>query len=148
MTRHAILFGIQSFEPESGLEPLKCPANDVRLLEKLFADPAFGGGSEWTETHIDITLQDAKEKLLDFLRRVNREDVAVVHFSGHGLQDAGENLYLCFTDTKKDRLQHRLWPRLYVTTTRELGNLRRGRRHQRSPLSQGLPELRCSNRWC
>jgi len=105
LTRYALLIGVETYHPRSGLKNLHCPANDIRLLEEMFSNPAFGGHPERTETHIDISHDEAERVLFRFLKRLGRDDVAVVHFSGHGLQDDAGGLHLCFTDTVRDELE-------------------------------------------
>ncbi len=105
MTRHALLIGVENYGSKAGLKNLHCPGNDIRLLEEMFSDPAFGGDPARTETHIDIRHDEAERVLFRFLKRLGRDDVAVVHFSGHGLQDDAGDLHLCFTDTVRDELE-------------------------------------------
>lgn len=40
--RLAFLIGNQTFRPDSGLQPLRGPANDVAALSRILADPERG----------------------------------------------------------------------------------------------------------
>jgi hypothetical protein len=105
MNRHAILFGVSEYGQESGLKPLNGPENDVGLLCDLYGSSEYGGAAERTHPYKNIPHYEARVLLFRFLKKLDRDDVAVIHFSGHGMQDEDGGLYLCFTDTRADELE-------------------------------------------
>ena len=125
MTRRALLLGVGDYSAESGLESLPCPESDVELLEEVFSDPKAGGTSDTVQSHANLSLTEAKRALFDFLKTLDRDDTALIHFSGHGVQDPGGDLYLCFADTKVDELEISALP---IEQVRRMLDNRRARR--------------------
>lgn len=104
MERHVILFGVDEYAEGSGLKPLACPLNDIAKLEELYSAPEHGGDPARVYKYENITHHAAEKHLFEFLGDLGKEDTAVIHFSGHGMQDHSGDLHLCFTDTDIDKL--------------------------------------------
>jgi hypothetical protein len=87
----ALLIGVSQYE--AGLPPLPAAPNDVEAMRRVLQDPQIGG-FDGVETLIDpdpVTMQKAIGKLL---RGCQREDLALVFFSGHGITNDDGRLYL------------------------------------------------------
>jgi len=97
--RHSLLFGIQNYPGTGSLTPLKCPHADVDALAEVFRDPRYMGEVGEVVISKDATYHEAQGAFLSFLRKIDRDDVVIIHFSGHGVQDENGDLYLCFLDT-------------------------------------------------
>jgi uncharacterized caspase-like protein len=68
------------------LTPLANPGNDARRVEELLAGLGFA-----TEVASDRTGRKLKRDLEDFAEDAEGADVAVVYYSGHGIEAGGEN---------------------------------------------------------
>jgi uncharacterized caspase-like protein len=87
----ALLIGVSQYE--AGLPALPAAPNDVEAMRRVLQDLNIGGFDE-VETLIDpdpVTMQIAIGKLL---RGCQREDLALLFFSGHGITNDDGRLYL------------------------------------------------------
>jgi len=87
----ALLIGVSHYE--AGLPPLPAAPNDVEAMRRVLQDPNIGGFDE-VQPLIDpdpLTMQIAIGKLL---RGCQREDLALLFFSGHGITNDDGRLYL------------------------------------------------------
>ncbi|MEM8837057.1 MAG: caspase family protein [Pseudomonadota bacterium] len=125
MTRRVLLIGVGGYAPESGLTALQHAGNDVALLQELLVDPQFGGDPGMVTVLHDVTRGEAERAIFRFLKDLERDDIALIHFSGHGVQDASGGLYLCFTDTQLSALEITALP---IETLRRLIDNQRARR--------------------
>ena len=100
--RVALLIGNQIFHPESGLPPLRGPANDIAALSRLLGDPTRGR----FEVHefMDKTSQEVTRSIEQALNNAISEDLFLIYYSGHGRLDRSGRLYLATADTLQDVL--------------------------------------------
>lgn len=106
MARHALLIGVQDYTGSGNMTPLACPRADVDLMYSLLTDAAFTD-----EPYSVVTLKDAELSAMmktvgDFVAGVDRDDTAIVYFSGHGMRDSDGDLYLCMKDSHEDQLDN------------------------------------------
>ena len=96
-SRVALLIGNQDYQATSAL---KNPANDVELMRKTLLDAGFDD----VTVALDLDLVGMKKALRAFEDKVYGSEVAVLYYSGHGLEMKGTN-YLIPTDAvlKSDR---------------------------------------------
>jgi hypothetical protein len=94
----AVLIGIEKYQK---VNPLRYTANDVRILAETLR--VRGGYPpecvlEITDQSADPALQPTKavlmEKLSQWLKKPGPKDQILVYFSGHGLRDARQKMYL------------------------------------------------------
>jgi len=97
MGRYAYLIGASEFTIDSGLKPLVGPPADVRRLAELLERDDRG---EFVAVSFlnEPSYQIIKQLYADLSKR-NREDTVLVYFSGHGLLDEANRLYLACCDT-------------------------------------------------
>ena len=95
--RVALLIGNQDYKATT---PLKNPANDVELMRKTLKDAGFDD----VEVALDVDLVGMKKALRSFEDKAYGAEVAVLYYSGHGVEMGGTN-YLIPTDAvlKSDR---------------------------------------------
>jgi hypothetical protein len=102
----ALLIGNARFDRDPhNLPTLAGPPEDLKLLERALADPETGlheAGS--VRTLLDGTNSEVREAIDDFFHAATPDDQLVFYYSGHGRQDANNNLFLCTRDTRTDRL--------------------------------------------
>lgn len=85
--RVALLIGNEKYEATSQLNN---PANDVELMKASFEDAGF---DSVTTVH-DVGRQDMVKALRDFEDLATGADVAIVYYSGHGMEMNGQNFLL------------------------------------------------------
>ncbi|MGF6158000.1 TPR repeat protein [Ensifer sp. KUDG1] len=85
--RVALLIGNEKYAATS---PLNNPANDVELMKASFEDAGF---DSVTTVH-DVGRQDMVKALRDFEDLATGAEVAIVYYSGHGMEMNGENFLL------------------------------------------------------
>jgi hypothetical protein len=84
------------------LPPLRSPSRDAELLARVLSDPA---GSRYTVIpEIDRTSQQARIAVERFFAAARPDDVSLLYFSCHGIQDPRGDLYFAFTDTRRELL--------------------------------------------
>ena len=95
--RVALLIGNQDYQATT---PLRNPSNDVELMRKTLQDAGF----EEIDVAIDVDLVGMKKALRAFEDKAYGAEVAVLYYSGHGIEMNGTN-YLIPTDAvlKSDR---------------------------------------------
>ena len=103
--RVAFLIGNQTFRRDSGLLPLKGPANDLAALAHVLRDPERGGFrvSEFLDQASYEVLPAIEERLSD----AGPGDLFLIYYSGHGLLDRSGHLCLATADTRNSALA---WP--------------------------------------
>jgi TPR repeat protein len=90
--RVALLIGNEKYEATSQLNN---PANDVELMKASFEEAGF---DSVTTVH-DVGRKDMVKALRDFEDLATGADVAIVYYSGHGMEMNGQN-FLLPTDVK------------------------------------------------
>ncbi|MGF6172274.1 caspase family protein [Ensifer sp. 4252] len=85
--RVALLIGNERYEATSQLNN---PANDVELMKTSFEEAGF---DSVTTVH-DLGRQDMVKALRDFEDLATGADVAIVYYSGHGMEMNGQNFLL------------------------------------------------------
>jgi hypothetical protein len=100
--RLAILIGNQTFLPESGLEPLHGPLNDVAEMARLLGDLERGNFDVRMlpdRPHHEITVLIAEE-----LNNRGENELVLIYYSGHGKPDIRAGLCLATADTRESAL--------------------------------------------
>ncbi|WP_058320278.1 caspase family protein [Sinorhizobium sp. GL28] len=85
--RVALLIGNEKYEATS---PLNNPANDVELMKASFEEAGF----DTVTTVHDVSRQDMVKALREFEDLATGAEVAIVYYSGHGMEMNGENFLL------------------------------------------------------
>lgn len=95
--RVALLIGNQDYKATT---PLRNPGNDVELMRKTLQDAGF----DEVDVALDVDLVGMKKALRTFEDKAYGAEVAVLYYSGHGVEMGGTN-YLIPTDAvlKSDR---------------------------------------------
>ncbi|MEM7121757.1 MAG: caspase family protein [Pseudomonadota bacterium] len=97
--RYAVLVGSSVFPHDDTLLDLACPANDVDGLNEVLSSDAFGG---FTDVQVlkDRPHYEVLRRINQTLKKVGKEDLVLIYFSGHGKLDGAGRLHLATTDTE------------------------------------------------
>ena len=82
--RVALVIGNAAYQ---NVAPLKNPVADARAMAQLFRDAGFDS----VDLKTDVSNAELRRAIRDFTLQANQADVAVIYFSGHGLQLYGTN---------------------------------------------------------
>jgi uncharacterized caspase-like protein len=108
-TYRALLIGNGTFpEDPQHLRALRGPANDVALLMKALTNSQQGLHNP---TDVDVLVDEPKEQIVEametFFSAAQPNDQLLLYYSGHGIPDRQDRLYLCARNTRTDRLVSR-----------------------------------------
>lgn len=101
-TRRALIVATGEYGDEK-FRQLRAPAVDAERLAEVLGDPAIG------DFEVEIALDEdesvLRRRIARFFARSNRDDVLLLHLSGHGVKDARGDLFLAARDTEIDLLE-------------------------------------------
>ncbi len=100
--RRAILIASAKFDPDSGIEPLRFPENDVTALESILRSEEFG--FDHVSKVVDQANNHVVERLDELMSESSFDDFILIYFSGHGKINATGELFLSCRNTKESRL--------------------------------------------
>ena len=106
-TYRALLVANSTFPADPhNLADLEGPRNDPALLRDALCDRDTGlVPSDNVRLVTERTMAEVLRELEDFLRAATRQDTLILYYSGHGLLDQSNELFLCTRDTRSDRLR-------------------------------------------
>ena len=97
MAKKALLIGVSQYEP--GFDHLPSAKRDIQAMYRVLISPNVGG-FEVNYLHNPLKQQMAKG-LEQFFAECQKDDLALLYFSGHGIKDMNRDLYLAAHDTQK-----------------------------------------------
>ncbi|MBD3885507.1 caspase family protein [Phormidium tenue FACHB-886] len=98
MARVALLIGTKTYA--EGLSSLPSAPRDVEAISTVLCDPEMGG-FERVETLIDEYHTTIAARIETWFRERQKDDLALLYISGHGVKDDQSNLYFAAKDTRK-----------------------------------------------
>jgi len=99
--RSALIVATSQYK-DHRLAPLDGPGRDAEGLRTVLANREIGGFD--VRLAINSRVDSVRRTLEAFFADRARDDLLLVHFSGHGLKDDDGQLYLAAADTQIDRL--------------------------------------------
>jgi hypothetical protein len=110
-TRSALIIACDDYT-DPGLRRLRAPARDAEALARVLADPTIGG------FEVDVVSNQPEWRLRRaigaFFAGRSRDDLALLHFSCHGVKDDSGQLYFATTDTELANLDATAVPADFV----------------------------------
>ena len=100
MKKYAFLFGCSSF-PDPSLLDLSAPENDIGEFSELLKDDKIGCFTDAT-SFANSDIAHVQTKLIEFLNARDRDDFVLIYYSGHGLLDRNNRLYLAMSETRAE----------------------------------------------
>jgi len=99
MAKKALLIGVSQYE--AGLPPLAAAPKDVAAMERVLQSPELGAFDE-VKTLIDPDLEKMQTAIDLLFQSCQKGDLGLLYFSGHGITDDSDRLYLATRRTGKD----------------------------------------------
>lgn len=96
--RYALIISNGEYEDQR-LSGLSAPQVDAEALANVLRDPEIGAFGE-VKILANVTAQDARIAIENFFAEKQRNDLLLLYFSGHGILDANNRLYLAARDTR------------------------------------------------
>ena len=124
MTNYAVLIGNNEFPNEPSLSKLTCPPADVEGMKAVLTAENRGlFSAENVAVLINKTNSEISEELEKLFNEVTKNDLVLVYYSGHGLQDNQGKLHLSTVDTKEKVLKSTTLPfhKIYNEFIKETG---------------------------
>lgn len=104
--RRALLIGNQIYD-DVNFDDLPSVRADLAFVEQVLDDRRIGGFTE-VRPLLDLTANQMREAIYDFLESSRQDELAVLYFSGHGTRtiDTNGEFHFIATDTDARRLEH------------------------------------------
>lgn len=106
MTHYAVLIGNNKFPNERSLKPLTCPPADVEGMKMVLTAENRG---QFLADHVLVLLNKESREVIREINRVlknaSKHDLVLFYYSGHGLPNSQNNLFLSTLDTEADLLE-------------------------------------------
>lgn len=94
-----MLIGVSEYSEDSDFKWLSAPIKDVEAMKRVLEHPELGGFE--VTTLINPNQSDMAVKIETWLMERNKDDLAVLYYSGHGTKDERRELYFAAKDTRK-----------------------------------------------
>ena len=95
----ALLIGVSEYG--EGIPSLSGPLNDVAAIKRVLSNPNRGGFDE-VETLINPKVAAMQTSVQKIFKDCRQDDLVLLYFSGHGITDDNNRLYLATKGTSKD----------------------------------------------
>jgi Caspase domain/Protein of unknown function (DUF1349) len=100
--RYALIIANATYE-DSSLARLRAPSHDAEALRRVLEDESIGGFD--VRVVGDAGMRDVQLAVVEFFTARRSGDLALLHFSGHGLKDQRGDLYFATRDTELRHLR-------------------------------------------
>ncbi|HWC69259.1 MAG TPA: caspase family protein [Acidimicrobiales bacterium] len=106
-TYRALIVANSTFPSDPhNLPELEGPRNDPALLRDALCDRTAGlVPADNVRLVTERTMSEVLREVEDFLHSASRQDTLILYYSGHGVLDQSNELFLCTRDTRSDRLR-------------------------------------------
>lgn len=95
----ALLIGVSEYG--AGIPPLLSALNDVEAMERVLRNPNLGNFTQ-VEQLLNPTSEDMRKAILNLFKNKDKDDLILFFFSGHGITNDDNHLYLATHNTAKD----------------------------------------------
>ena len=99
MAKRALLIGVSQYE--AGLPSLAAAPKDVAAMLRVLQNPELGGFDD-VQTLLDPDLEAMQTAIDCLFKSCKKGDLSLLYFSGHGITDDSDRLYLATRRTSKD----------------------------------------------
>ena len=95
----ALLIGVSEYGAD--IPPLSSALNDVEAMERVLKNPNLGNFTQ-VERLLNPTSEDMRKAILNLFKNKDKDDLILFFFSGHGITNDDNHLYLATHNTAKD----------------------------------------------
>ena len=107
----ALLIGVSEYG--DGIPSLSAPPNDVAEMKRVLEEPTIGGFDK-VEQIINPDLVAMRIAVQEIFSHRRKDDLVLIFFSGHGITDDNNKLYLATKGTSKDYFKATSVPASYI----------------------------------
>ncbi|MGW4208793.1 caspase, EACC1-associated type [Lentzea sp. NPDC004789] len=100
--RIALLIATDTYDDDEFVD-LRTPCTDATALADLLAHPQIGAFE--VTTLVNRPAQEIRQALDETFTDASRNDLVLLHVSGHGIKDEGGKLHLVMSDTRRRHLR-------------------------------------------
>jgi hypothetical protein len=111
MAKKALLIGVSQYE--AGLPPLAAAPKDVAAMQRVLQSSELGAFDE-VKTLIDPDLEAMQTAIDRLFQSCQKGDLGLLYFSGHGITDDSDRLYLATRRTSKDTFRANSVPASFI----------------------------------
>ena len=119
----ALIIGNSEYE-DGNLAQLVTPGADASALAQILRDPEIGGFDEVTAL-VNQPSTTIRRAISGFFVGRGRDDLLLLYFSGHGIQDDRGQLFLAVKDTEHNLLRGTAIPAAFITEEMDNSRSRR-----------------------
>lgn len=98
----ALLIGVSEYG--ENIPPLSSPLHDVEAMERVLKNPNLGNFTE-VEKLLNPNSEAMKIAILNLFKNAEKDDLLLFFFSGHGMINDDNHLYLATRNTAKDNFE-------------------------------------------
>lgn len=98
----ALLIGVSEYG--EGIPPLSSALNDVEAMQRVLQDPKLGS-FEQVERLLNPTDSEMRTAIYKLFKQALKDDLVLFFFSGHGITNDQDHLYLAARNTAKDSFE-------------------------------------------
>jgi WD40 repeat protein len=95
----ALLIGVSQYG--EGIPPLSSALNDVEAMQRVLQNPNLGG-FEQVERLLNPDMTAMRQAIQKLFKGASKDDLVLFFFSGHGITNDQDHLYLATKNTAKD----------------------------------------------
>jgi uncharacterized caspase-like protein len=107
----ALLIGVSQYG--EGLEPLSAAPNDVSAVQRVLEHPQMAGFDQ-VQSLVEPGLVEMQDAIWHLFSQCQKDDLLLFYFSGHGITDDLNQLYLANRQTSKDNFRARAVPARFI----------------------------------
>lgn len=111
--KYALIIGNDQYE-DSKLSRLKTPIEDARELAKILSDKKIGNFDEIASL-LNKGTSEIRRAISVFLKEKKPDDLVLIYFSGHGVLDGRNRLFLALKETETDVLSATALPSSFIS---------------------------------
>lgn len=101
MTRKvALLIGVSEYG--EGIPSLSAPLNDVEAMKRILENPKMGGFDDVKVLKNPESINAIQTAVAEIFANCDKEDLVLLYFSGHGITDDNNRLFLAIKGTSKN----------------------------------------------
>ncbi|MBE9062345.1 SUMF1/EgtB/PvdO family nonheme iron enzyme [cf. Phormidesmis sp. LEGE 11477] len=93
----ALLIGVDDYG--TGLKSLRCPTNGVAAMRSVLRNPDIGGFDQVVAL-MDPDVGDMRSRICEVFAHLQKEDMVLFYFTGHGIKDMSGDFYLTTSQTE------------------------------------------------